>query len=326
MANSQMATCSAELWTLNSKNQSPCLVGSALAGVCVGGDFTLSALEEGFIYRGPSVAVANACRCSSVYYSMLSACAACQGRNFIRWSQYATNCSTTYLTIYPQPIPATVAVPHWAYLDVAIDDTFNITRAQSAGGVESTLVPTAASTTSPGATGGVSGPGAPQSSSSSGGSNAGAIAGGVVGGIVFLALVGLGVFFFLRRRKARQVPASAAYTAAPYNNPSSPPPMSSYGDGTSTYAAIPTPKPYDPQDPSTFPNSSAPLSYSPGPNNGQPAYNGQPNYGNSYGQQNPNYIPPAFTGQSQTSGYTQANTSITTQTQNPSRYTGAPEL
>jgi hypothetical protein len=81
-------------------------------------------------------------------------------------------------------------------------------------------------------------------SSSGGGSNAGAIAGGVVGGVVFLALVGLAVFFFLRRRKAKQVPPSAAYAAAPYENPSSPPPMS-YGDGTSTtYASIPSPKPY----------------------------------------------------------------------------------
>jgi hypothetical protein len=47
-------------------------------------DFTLTPLEEGFIYRGPSVANANRCRCSSVYYSMLSACAYCQGRNYIR--------------------------------------------------------------------------------------------------------------------------------------------------------------------------------------------------------------------------------------------------
>lgn len=74
-------------------------------------------------------------------------------------------------------------------------------------------------------------------------SNAGAIAGGVVGGVVFLALVGLAIFFFLRRRKARQTPPSAAYAAAPLSSPSSPPPMS-YGDGTSTYATIPTPKIY----------------------------------------------------------------------------------
>ena len=123
------------------------------------------------------------------------------------------------------------------------DDTFNTTLAQSAGGLESVLVPSASQTgSSTGTTGGVSGTGAP-APSSGGGSNAGAIAGGVVGGIVFLALVGLAVFFFLRRRKAKQVPPSAAYAAAPYQNPSSPPPMS-YGDGTSTYATIPTPKPY----------------------------------------------------------------------------------
>jgi hypothetical protein len=38
----------------------------------------------------------------------------------------------------------------------------------------------------------------------------GAIAGGVVGGVVLLgALIGLGVFFFLRRRRAQVAPSTA---------------------------------------------------------------------------------------------------------------------
>ena len=47
-------------------------------------DFTLSALDPGYVYLGPDTSNANQCRCSSVYYSLLAACSVCQNRNFIR--------------------------------------------------------------------------------------------------------------------------------------------------------------------------------------------------------------------------------------------------
>jgi len=84
----------------NSLDQSPCDVGAALAGVCVGGgkwsntvqntpswlsiDFTLPPLHPGYVYLGPDASNANSCRCSSVYYSLMAACSVCQSRNFIR--------------------------------------------------------------------------------------------------------------------------------------------------------------------------------------------------------------------------------------------------
>jgi len=47
--------------------------------------FTLDSLGPGLVYLGPSESVANPCRCNTVYYSMLSACAACQGNRWIRF-------------------------------------------------------------------------------------------------------------------------------------------------------------------------------------------------------------------------------------------------
>lgn len=82
-------------------DQSPCDVAAELAAVCVGGrafslaiplvlfeltpniEFDLEPLDVGYVYLGPTVSNANDCRCSTVYYSLLSACAYCQGRNYL---------------------------------------------------------------------------------------------------------------------------------------------------------------------------------------------------------------------------------------------------
>ncbi|KAF5315962.1 hypothetical protein D9611_004846 [Ephemerocybe angulata] len=320
MTSSQMATCSTAQWTFNSKNQSPCVVASALAGVCVGGDFTLTPLEPDFVYLGPSQAAATPCRCSSVYYSLLSACGTCQNRNYIS---------------FPRDLPQGVAVPHWAYQNVTVNDGWVLADAQADTGAEVTAAP--ASSTSASGSGSATGSNSPQNTNGPAGptrksSNTGAIAGGVVGGIVGLALIGALIFFFLRRRRQQKVPASAQYTAAPMM---SPPPMMQantptplgYGDGSSHYqhtggsGGMPAPQVYNPDNPSTFPtNEFAPpggLNYS----GGSPS----PNYSQQNFGQQANYIPPAITGQSSNSGYTQANTSLTHNTNTP-RYTGVPEL
>ena len=91
------------LQTFNTLNQSPCDVAASLAAVCSPtgrehslayiwpvillellehAEFDLSPLLSGYVYAGPPTEFANSCRCSSVYYSMLSACGYCQGRNF----------------------------------------------------------------------------------------------------------------------------------------------------------------------------------------------------------------------------------------------------
>ncbi|KAF8163453.1 hypothetical protein B0H34DRAFT_795165 [Crassisporium funariophilum] len=285
------ATCASGFdWAFNTLGQSPCDVATELGGVCVGGQFSLQPLSAGFVYLGPSAVNANSCRCSSVYYSMLSACGACQNRNFIRWSTYKTNCTTVYAQIFPQPIPTGVRVPHYAYLDVETADTFNLTVAQNAGGTDSTAIP------SPTGTSGGSTPGATKGGSKV---NAGAIAGGVVGGIVGLAVIAGLVFWLLRRRRQTSSPSSAQDHVLPSQTP-----MSYAGTGGTYAPTSMTPKIYDPNDPTTYPsNDHSPAGYNP--------YTPSPDLH----QQQP-YVAPNFTGTTVQS------------TQPPSRphYTGAPEL
>ncbi|KAF9053890.1 hypothetical protein BDZ89DRAFT_297997 [Hymenopellis radicata] len=76
------ATCvlASSHWSFNSANKSPCDVASSLLGVCEGGSYEVQALPEGTHYVGPTISSANACQCSTVTYSLLSACAECQNR------------------------------------------------------------------------------------------------------------------------------------------------------------------------------------------------------------------------------------------------------
>lgn len=246
-----------EAWSFNSLKQSPCLIGSYLGGVCNAGQFSVGPLEVDKVYLGPTLATANPCRCSSVFYSMISACAACQGREYLRWSEYNANCSTVYPGIFARPIPSGTRVPHYAYLNPTVDDTFNITAAMDASVLaapESTAVPqsTGGSTTS------TRSPSAgPTSSASSGSSKAGPIAGGVVGGVVGLALIAALVFWWTRRRRSRTAPSSEVNAFAPTPAPVDPTPMS-YHDAASPSSAMPSPKLYNPSDPSTYPSTTTP--------------------------------------------------------------------
>ncbi|KAJ7940440.1 hypothetical protein B0H13DRAFT_11869 [Mycena leptocephala] len=66
------ATCSPSFaWSFNSLKQSPCLVAAYLGSVCDQGPLA----DDLSYYQGPTVAQVNPCACSSVFYSLLSACA-----------------------------------------------------------------------------------------------------------------------------------------------------------------------------------------------------------------------------------------------------------
>lgn len=107
-------------------------------------------------------------------------------------------------------------MPAWAYADVVRLDNFNITAAMA---LDSENLPESTAGSGPTASGsGVT----PSSTSdlSDGGdnvqgsshkSNAGAIAGGVVGGIAGLILIAGVAWWFLRRKKARSLPAASPY-------------------------------------------------------------------------------------------------------------------
>lgn len=248
-AQSSNATCLGQFnWMNNSRQQNPCLVAAYLQGACNGGDFTVDALQPSTHYTGPTQAQANSCQCSSVTYSLISACAICQNRTYIDWSSWDTNCSTVYPKVFPDNIPTGTTVPAWAYLDVTASDTFNVTAAQGIGdSPESTAVPTQTTATAlPSST---AASGSPTSSSHT--SHTGAIAGGVVGGVVGLAAVaGVIIFFALRRRRTRTPPSASfnegrggpGYTNSMYSNQYS-----------QQQPSMTQPRLYDPSDPSTFP-------------------------------------------------------------------------
>jgi hypothetical protein len=197
---------------------------------------------------------------------MLSACANCQGRNYIRWSAYNANCTTVYSQVFAQPIPIGLKVPAWAYQEVDTSDNFNITSAQSTKGPESTRISSGA-------------PGPTNTSPPTGGAkktNVGAIAGGVVGGVVALGIIACLIFFFvIRKKKQEPVPKPAYEPVLPPQTPMTHTDHSFTGTGGagSQYPLAMSPPPpgispplpgmspppgapgriYDPNDPSTFP-------------------------------------------------------------------------
>ncbi|KAJ6525643.1 hypothetical protein B0H19DRAFT_585609 [Mycena capillaripes] len=143
------ATCGPSYdWMLNAYGQNPCEVASYLDGVCEpGSEFVVKALRPGEYYPGPLPQQSNTCRCSSVLYSLLSACAICQSGKYLRyfgshssldcdyhltsWSTYHRNCSTVYSGIFNGDIPAATAVEPWAYQNVTEFDGFNVSTAET---------------------------------------------------------------------------------------------------------------------------------------------------------------------------------------------------
>ncbi|KDR71529.1 hypothetical protein GALMADRAFT_229499 [Galerina marginata CBS 339.88] len=217
----QNATCQPGFeWSFNSLNQSPCDIAAFLASVCINQPFMLQPLQPGFEYFGPPVGQGSPCRCSSVYYSLLSACSVCQLASFISWTDYETNCSITFSQVFQPSIPPYTKVPPYAYLDVTRSDGFNTTLAKAAG-TESTNQ-----------------------------SNGGAIAGGVVGGILGLLVIAGSIYWILRRKKQATAPRAdidpVAFTSqnqlnvppTPPSFPSTTPPMRLYDPNNPTHGTV----------------------------------------------------------------------------------------
>ncbi|KAJ7219461.1 hypothetical protein GGX14DRAFT_592282 [Mycena pura] len=246
------ATCSpSSQWSSNSLGQTPCLVAAYLGSVCNNGQFTVPAINATEFYQPPTVdqaAKAGPCACSSVYYSLLSACAECQGAEILqcesKWSTYTTNCTEVDLTIFAGSIPSDTAFPHWAYQNVTVGNAFNSTLAQlQVNAPESTAIPAATSTATPSMA---------ANTSSQSKSNAGPIAGGVIGGVVLLSLICIAVCWFMRRRRRGVAPSNSISTPMGYH---------ATGEVTPFTSAAPSPKPYDHADPSTFASSPSSAMY-----------------------------------------------------------------
>jgi len=257
-------------WTFNELKESPCEVAASLEGVCGGGSFTIPTLPAGQGYNGARQGDSNKCTCSSVTYSMISACALCQGGGFNPWTMWITNCSNSDVSLssYPLTIPQNVSVPAWAYLNVTDAGSFD--QAGAFAQANSSSHPP--DSTSPAPT-------SRNTSPSSGGhsSNTGAIAGGVVGGVVGLALILLAGLWFLRRRRNQLASKEAESVKFGHkrlditddSNGSGHAPAMSYSGHShnlSNGSSAPL-KLYDPNDPSTFPQTpiSIPSTTSPPP-------------------------------------------------------------
>ncbi|KAF8875099.1 hypothetical protein CPB85DRAFT_550782 [Mucidula mucida] len=255
-------------WSFNSLKQSPCQIGEALGNNCTSsGKFFIPPIPEGFHYAGIADTAATNCVCNHVYWSLLSVCAACQGAGISAFPSWSKNC-TSQFDSYPNTIPDGTAVPHYAFLPLFSNGTFDFNAAFADHGAEATSGTTASSTSqTPSATssGSQSTATSASSASSSGGgsSNAGPIAGGVVGGVVGLALVATGIFLFIRRRKRNS--ALEPVKDVVDDHPEGAVHPFSYQQPMMTGSqSMLTQRVYDPNDPSTFPPSTSPFQSSTG--------------------------------------------------------------
>jgi len=207
-------------WSFNSHKQSPCAVASSLLGVCSGGSYDVQPLPTDSHYLGPTIDGANPCQCSTVAYSMLSACAGCQNRTITSWSEWTTNCARVSINSFPDPISEGTFVPGWAYLDVKTADVFDpIVAKQGANITESTAAPRPTSTSSSKEVTSTTSTSSTQAAASSSAAtaeafndaHANAVGGAVVGGLAGLTMILISiVLFYLHIRRRRKVASAEA--------------------------------------------------------------------------------------------------------------------
>jgi len=124
-------------WTFNSLNQNACAVAAYLQATCSGGSWEIDPVFPGVVYTGPDTSDPRAialCKCSTVKYSLLSACSACQIGTWGTWSQYSTNCTQILPSTFPNPVPNGVRVPKWALLDITLENEWDPSKASAVGG------------------------------------------------------------------------------------------------------------------------------------------------------------------------------------------------
>ncbi|CAE6477741.1 unnamed protein product [Rhizoctonia solani] len=123
------ATCDKSFdWAKNSKGQSPCLVAAYLQGQCYPNkQWNVTSLPSGAQYIAPTNQEVTGCACSSPVYSLLSACAACQGGTYATWGQWTAGCSSGLINngSFPFQVPADTALPQWALKSIAPNSYFD---------------------------------------------------------------------------------------------------------------------------------------------------------------------------------------------------------
>jgi len=177
-------------WSFNSLGQSPCAVAAQLAGVCYNGVYSIPSLPPDEYYDNDPP---DMCTCSTVIYSLASACGACQNTTWFSWNAWTVNCSAVDPpSTFSNTIPNGTKVPAWAFLDVT-GGTWNPVLSYQVGD-------------SPEVSGGTS-----ASKYNDHHSNkTAAIVGGVLGGIVFIVLTIVLMLWRQRIKRRRATRAAAA--------------------------------------------------------------------------------------------------------------------
>ncbi|KAJ7120494.1 hypothetical protein C8R43DRAFT_1034878 [Mycena crocata] len=173
------------------------------------------------------------CTCSAISYFLAAACEVCTTNSTLSWEEYrqSDNCPPDSPEKFPLPLPT--VLPQWAVkmaLATPTPTTFDITVASFIAVNSALPSSTSSSTATASSTSGsdptqiTSNEASPTSTSSSaaspltaaakGSSQVGPIAGGIIGGLIFLALVGTGIWYVMRRRRRNHIAPSAAYKAA----------------------------------------------------------------------------------------------------------------
>ncbi|KDQ06767.1 hypothetical protein BOTBODRAFT_60438 [Botryobasidium botryosum FD-172 SS1] len=113
-------------WVLNDLGQIPCLVVAYLSSQC-------SNTSKSFPYLPPgTLGPASACRCNTVAYNLISACAACQGAIIGPWDVWVQYCVSSMITVgkYPSAVPQGTEIPVFAFYDPTITGLFDVEDAQ----------------------------------------------------------------------------------------------------------------------------------------------------------------------------------------------------
>ncbi|KAH7924759.1 hypothetical protein BV22DRAFT_1129580 [Leucogyrophana mollusca] len=261
-------------WMVNNYGQDPCMVANALVEMtpapCGNTNIMFNRLSTGVGYVGTTklpIEDANTCICNTVLYSLACACSLCQNASLISWSEWSSNCPGDQIVNqnYPATIPTGTSIPPWAYM--AVDGSWNSVEAQINASTQAnistsltsdqpgqpTTPPSGQSTSSdkPGQsvpsksvqlTSSLSA--SSTSTSRKSASHTGEVVGGVVGSVAFVSALAFVGFLFLRRSQ------KGAVKNAPESNdllatqpPTLVPPLQ-----------IRRPRPYDPDNPDTFPD------------------------------------------------------------------------
>jgi len=252
---SSIAQCKSTYgWMNNSMNQSPCLVSAYLWAPCFGGVYILPSVYPGYKYNVPGGHGNDTCTCSTVTYSMVAACALCQGALAGNWSIWSANCSKPSLETYTNTIPKGTVIPLWAYLDVISGNTLNVTKVELEAEVEGFtgvpgLTPSTFTTTATATVTSISisstshtsstsiftsASSTASSGSSSSPSHVGAIAGGAAGAFVALGVIGSAITMCRSRRHRNQWAPSSEYSIhniQPFDVSPQSPPMSLMSQG-----------------------------------------------------------------------------------------------